>query len=41
MKRKGLDAPDKRSAFVSSFDWDRMTRQDKDVWDKILAHLEK
>ncbi len=31
---------EKKQAFVSSFDWHRMTEQDETVWEKILAHLE-
>ena len=31
---------EKKQAFVSSFDWHKMTEQDETVWEKILAHLE-
>ena len=31
---------EKKQAFVSSFDWHKMTEQDETVWAKILAHLE-
>jgi pimeloyl-ACP methyl ester carboxylesterase len=29
-----------KARFVESFDWHRMTEQDNEVWEKILAHLE-
>lgn len=39
LRKKSLTDKEKAD-FVSSFDWERMTEQDKAVWDKILAHLE-
>ena len=40
LKKKNL-TPDEKAKFVASFDWDRMTEQDSDVWEKIISHLEK
>lgn len=34
-----LSTEEERRAFVNSFDWDRMTAQDRAVWDEILAAL--
>lgn len=31
---------EKKQAFVSSFDWKRMTEQDAAVWNEIFAHLD-
>ena len=39
MGRPDLTDKEKKS-FVSSFDWNRMTEQDMELWAKILAHLE-
>lgn len=39
-RKKNLGAEEKAS-FVSSFDWNRMTAQDDEVWDKIFSHFEK
>lgn len=38
-KKKNLTAEDKH-AFVSSFDWERITAQDSDVWNAIYQTLE-
>ena len=38
-KKKNLTDEEKR-AFVSSFDWERITAQDADVWDAIYQTLE-
>jgi len=40
-RRGKLKTEEERSAFVSSFDWRRMTEQDTDVWSRIFASLEK
>ncbi len=32
---------DECEAFRTSFDWDRMTAQDSDVWERVFAHLER
>ena len=39
-KKKQLETKEQKDAFKNSFDWHRMTAQDKDVWSKIFAHLE-
>ncbi len=31
---------DEKTAFRESFDWDRMTAQDEEIWGRIYAHLE-
>ena len=41
IKAKELDTDGKRAAFVSSYGWERMTRQDEDVWNKIVEFMEK
>ena len=38
-KQKSLASEAQREAFVSSFDWNRMTAQDAAVWDEILRFL--
>ena len=40
VRKKGLTAEEK-AAFVSSYDWEKMTIQDMNVWDAIFEHLEK
>lgn len=40
-KKKELDTEAEKLAFVSSFDWWRMTEQDMDVWNKIFDFLDK
>jgi len=40
-KKKLLNTPEKRKAFMDSFDWYRMTAQDEDVWSAIIDHLKK
>lgn len=40
-KNKQLETEEQKKAFVDSFDWDRMTAQDEDVWVKILGCLAK
>ena len=40
MKKK-LDTPKKKSEFVESWDWDRMTAQDGKIWDMIIGFLKK
>ena len=42
LKKKGaLKDPQKRKAFMDSFDWSRMTQQDDRVWELIISHLKK
>ena len=36
-----LDSEEKRQAFVSSYDWYRMTEQDDMVWEKIFSTLDE
>ena len=40
LKNKNVTSQDKAS-FVASFDWERMTAQDENVWIKIFEHLDK
>ena len=40
-KKKLLDTPEKRKAFMDSFDWYRMTAQDEEVWAAIIEHFKK
>ena len=39
-KHHQLSTPEKQHAFMSRFDWQRMTRQDEALWNAIFAHLE-
>ncbi|MBQ7012141.1 MAG: alpha/beta hydrolase [Clostridia bacterium] len=39
-RKKHLESEEEKRAFVSSFDWNRMTAQDEDVWANILACLD-
>ena len=39
VKKKKLETKAQQEAFMSSFDWWRMTEQDKHVWNVILSHL--
>ena len=40
-QKKKLKTSDQKKDFVESFDWDRMTAQDEQVWQKIFEHLNK
>ena len=40
VKKKKLETPQQQEAFMSQFDWKRMTEQDETVWNEILEHLE-
>ena len=41
LAKKGLlNTEDEKKAFVNSFDWDRMTKQDESVWKTIFEHLD-
>lgn len=40
MKNGSLDTDEKKRQFVDSFDWNRMTEQDVEIWQKIFDHLE-
>ena len=39
-KKKMLETPEQKAAFVASYDWNRMTAQDESVWAEILGHLD-
>ena len=39
-KRKQLNTPEQQTAFMEKYDFWKMTEQDEQVWDTILAHLE-
>lgn len=39
-KKKQLETPEQKKAFVGSFDWNRMTAQDDKVWEKIFTCLD-
>lgn len=39
MKKKKLETKPQQEAFMSTFDWVRMTEQDEAVWAEILNHL--
>lgn len=39
-KKKELSTDGQRSAFCASYDWERMTKQDDGVWDKIFEFIE-
>ena len=40
LKQKKPLTDEQKKQFVASFDWDRMTKQDEAVWNKIFEHLE-
>ena len=40
VKKKKLETAQQQEAFMSAFDWRRMTEQDEAVWDVILKHLQ-
>jgi dipeptidyl aminopeptidase/acylaminoacyl peptidase len=39
IKKKNISKEEK-DRFISSFDWDKMTQQDGEVWNEIFAHLD-
>lgn len=41
LKKNELDTEEKKREFVDSFDWQRMTAQDEDVWCEIIKFIEK
>ena len=41
VKKKKLETKAQQDAFMSTFDWIRMTEQDEAVWNSIISHLEK
>ena len=40
MKKKELSDESARRAFVDSYDWNRMTAQDENVWERIFEFLD-
>ena len=40
LKRKQLNTPEQQAAFMEKYDFRRMTEQDEQVWNAIIAHLE-
>jgi len=40
VKKKKLETAAQQEAFMSRFDWKRMTEQDETVWSEILNHLQ-
>ena len=40
LARKKKATGEEKAAFVSSYDWDKMTVQDEAVWERIFRHLE-
>ena len=40
-KNNTLVTDEDKSAFIASYDWKKMTEQDDEVWDKIVAFLDK
>ena len=41
VKKKKLETKAQQEAFMSTFDWVRMTQQDESVWSVIIAHLKE
>lgn len=41
LKKKELVTEEQKKAFVDSFDWQRMTAQDENVWAEMFAVLDK
>ena len=41
VKKKKLETKAQQKAFMSAFDWLRMTEQDPAVWDAVIAHLKE
>jgi hypothetical protein len=39
LKRGLLSTDAQKKEFLASWDWNRMTAQDEDVWDRIFASL--
>lgn len=39
-KRKELETREQKTAFISSYDWDRMTAQDEKIWREIFHTLD-
>lgn len=40
LKKKALVTDEQKQAFVNSYDWDRMTAQDTDVWNAVFTVLD-
>lgn len=41
LKTDYFDSEENRTAFRESYNWDELTEQDMEIWDKIYDHLEK
>ena len=41
VKKKKLETKTQQDAFMSGFDWFRMTQQDENVWNQIITHLKE
>ena len=41
VKKKKLETKLQQEAFMSGFDWVRMTQQDENVWNQIITHLKE
>ena len=39
VRKKQLETPEQQKAFMDQFDWEFITRQDMEVWQKIFDHL--
>ena len=40
MKKKAFDTPEAVDAFRTSWDWDKITEQDEEIWEKIFDFIE-
>ena len=41
LKKKKLSTDEEKKAFLEKYDFNKMTEQDEDVWNKIFEHLSK
>ena len=41
VKKQGIDDMEAHKAFLKSYDWQRMTAQDEEIWTKIIEFLSK
>lgn len=41
VKKKQLETPEQKAAFIASYDWERMTAQDEEVWRAIFELLDE
>jgi hypothetical protein len=40
MKKKAFDTPEAVDAFRTSWDWNKITEQDSELWEKIFDFIE-